>query len=117
MPAVFQTTAVGQCTLDDLCPIPNDKVASTVLLSTSTSKQIVICLGQGQELADHQTPSTATIHVLEGAAKVRIADAMIDETYNLESGGMVVIPPRITHSVMAVQATRMLLTLVQDAEQ
>ena len=117
MSAIFQTTSVGHGTLAQLCPIPADKVASTILVSTTISKQIVICLGQGQELADHQTPNVATIHVLDGAATVHVASDSLDESYSLESGGLVVIPPRVTHSVKAIQPTRMLLTLVKDSDQ
>lgn len=117
MSAIFQTTSVGHGTLAQLCPIPRGKIASTVLLSTATSKQIVFCLGQEQELADHQTSHVATIHVLDGAATVHIASDTHQEHYLLESGSLVVIPPRVTHSVKAIQPTRMLLTLVKDSDQ
>ncbi len=117
MSTIFQTTSVGQCKLAELCPIPADKIASTILLSTTSSKQIVFCLGQGQELADHQTPNVATIHVLDGAAVVHVASDSLDQSYSLESGGLVMIPPRVTHSVKAMQPTRILLTLVKESDQ
>ena len=117
MTATFQTTSVGHCTLPELCPIPAAKIASTVLLATPESKQIVFCLGQGQELADHQTPNVATIHVLDGAVTVHIHGDSANESYALRSGGVVVIPSRVTHSVKAVEPTRMLLTLVKDSDQ
>lgn len=115
MPAVFQTNAVGHGSVDQLCPIPTDKIDSTILLATPSSKQIVFCLDQGQELADHQAPYVATIHVLDGAVAVHIDDDSLNESYSLESGGVVVIPSRVTHSVKAIQPTRMLLTLVKDS--
>ena len=117
MTATFETTSVGHCSLAELCPIPAEKIASTILLATPASKQIVFCLGQGQELADHQTPNVATIHVLDGAVNVHILSDSVDESYSLETGGVVVIPSRVTHSVKAVEPTRMLLTLVKDSDQ
>lgn len=107
--ATFQCNQLGHGSLDDLCPLPDDKTVCTTLLEAGGCKQLVFCLAAGNELSDHQTPNTAMIHLLRGNATVRVGD----EVYELHRGGVVVIPPRVTHSVHANQPTRFLLTLIK----
>ena len=109
----FDNATLGHGSLEELCPIPADKLSSTILVSTSTAKQIVFCLAAGQALTDHQTPNVATIHLLDGRATVRA----FDKAYELKRGDFVVLPPRVTHSVHATEPTRFMLTLVKDSPQ
>lgn len=110
--AELTTTDVGHANLAELGSISADRVSSTILLSTETSKQLLFCFDKGQELADHQTPNVAIIHLIDGHAVVRVAE----QSFSLGHGGMVVIPPRVTHSVQATEPTRMLLVLEKETD-
>jgi len=63
----------------------------------------------GGFLADHSTGGLVTIHCLEGSLEVQ-ADG---ETFPLEARGVVVLSPRVVHSVRATGQTggAMLLTV------
>jgi len=107
--ATFQCDQLGHGSIVDLCPLPDDKTVCTTSLDAGGCKQLVFGLAAGNELSDHQTPNTAVIHLVHGDATVRVGD----EFFELEPGGVVVIPPRITHSVHANQPTRFMLTLIK----
>ena len=108
----FQTDVVGSGSLSVLCPIPEADLVATALLSTDSCKQIVFCLAVGQEIADHQTPNVAVVHVLDGQMTVHVQQQAIE----LGSGDLVVIPSRVTHSVQAATPTRFMLTLVKESD-
>ncbi|MGI9457567.1 MAG: cupin domain-containing protein [Aeoliella sp.] len=108
--SLFHSDQIASGNLDTLCPIEPGKMTTQVLLSAGDSKQIVFCLDAGQSLNDHQTPNVAVVQVLSGSVKVNICD----ETYTLHSQHVIVIPPRQTHAVEALEPTRFLLTLSKE---
>jgi quercetin dioxygenase-like cupin family protein len=108
--SLFQSDQIAAANLDTLCPIEPGKITTKVLLSAGDSKQIVFCLDAGQSLNDHQTPNIALLQVLSGSVIVNICN----ETYTLLSQHVIVIPPRQTHAVEALEPTRFLLTLFKE---
>ncbi|RRO15744.1 cupin domain-containing protein [Saccharopolyspora rhizosphaerae] len=68
-------------------------------------RQAVLALLAGQELAEHENPGEATLHVLRGRIRLRTAT----ETCDAAAGDHVVIPPA-RHAVEALDDAAVLLT-------
>lgn len=69
-------------------------------------RQTVLALLQGESMNEHESPSTATLQVLEGKVRFRVDDANVD----LPAGALLPIPPR-RHAVDAIYDSVMLLTV------
>lgn len=68
---------------------------------------VLFAFEEGGDLADHQAAGVVTIQALEGELIVRTDE----EEYRLSPNMMVVLAPNVRHSVVAVQASAMLLAV------
>lgn len=80
--------------------------ASHSLLHGDHQRVVLIALTAGSELAEHEAPLAATLHVLSG--KCRLTDE--EEEWLLSAGEMVPIPP-LRHSVTSLEDCVFLLTV------
>jgi quercetin dioxygenase-like cupin family protein len=69
--------------------------------------QVLFDFERGGELTEHAANGLVTIHALEGHLTVRTAGA----THELRAGMLVVLNPNVRHSVHAIEASAMLLTV------
>ena len=71
-------------------------------------RQTLIALAAGQELAEHESPGEATIHVLAGAVELTTTTA----SALLAAGDVAVIPDE-RHGLHALEDCAVLLTVAQ----
>lgn len=69
--------------------------------------QVLFAFEPNGELADHAAGGLVTIHVLEGQMTVQAEG----QTHELGAGMVVVLAPRVRHSVRAEEKSAMLLTV------
>jgi quercetin dioxygenase-like cupin family protein len=69
--------------------------------------KVLFAFESGGELPDHSANGLVTIHALEGHLTVQAEE----QTYELQSGMMVILNPNVRHSVRAKQVSAMLLTV------
>lgn len=72
-------------------------------------RQTLIALGAGESLAEHQNPGEATLQVLEGRVLLRSGEV----SWNGSPGDLLTIPDGL-HSLDAIEASVILLTVVKD---
>lgn len=85
------------------------RAASTLYGGRETVlRQTALALLAGAELAEHESPPEATVHVLHGRIVVR----GIDREWELVAGELMPIPPE-RHSVAAIQDSVFLLSVVR----
>jgi quercetin dioxygenase-like cupin family protein len=89
-----------------------NSIVSQPVIKKSSGNITLFAFGEGQQLSEHTSPFDAVLHVLEGQAKVCIAE----NPYQLEAGEIIILPAHIPHSVSALTAFKMLLTLIKDKE-
>ncbi len=99
--------ALGRELLDQAGANAPGRAARTLPSPGPGLRQTLIALRTGAELAEHDSPGTATLHVLQG--RVRLVAG--EETVELPAGRLGAIPPR-RHGLHADEDAVVLLTVV-----
>ena len=73
-------------------------------------RQTLIALLAGQELSEHENPGEATVHVLHGRVRLVAGETVWDGL-----PGDLLIVPQARHSLEAVEASAVLLTVAKIA--
>ncbi len=72
---------------------------------------VLFAFEAGGKMNDHQANGLVTIHVLDGALSVEAEGETGRQTHELHAQGVLVLSPGVLHSVLAREASRMLLTV------
>ncbi|GAA4080791.1 cupin domain-containing protein [Amphibacillus indicireducens] len=96
---------------DQIDIVPNRK-SSKSLVQHETLTLTLFALDQGQQIARHTATGDALVQILEGEALITI-----DQTdYTVKKGESIVMPAEIPHALEAVEAFKMLLTVVKTGK-
>jgi len=93
----------------DLIDYQTGSIVSRTLVDEEAATLTVFALDEGQTISEHSAPYEATLQVLDGTGRVRIEG----ETYDLETGEVIVFPATVPHAVEAPSRFRMLLTMIR----
>jgi quercetin dioxygenase-like cupin family protein len=91
--------------------IPEDGTLSRTLYRDDLIRVVVFAFDHGQELTDHTAAVVALVQVVSG----RIRLDMDGEAVELEPGAWVRMEAHLTHAVLALEPSVMLLTLLRSA--
>lgn len=95
--------------LAELAAYQETSVVSRQLLKKESGNVTLFAFAAGQGLSEHTAPFDALVHVLEGEAEVTIAG----NPYKLAAGEAIVMPANRPHSLRAVTAFKMVLTMIR----
>lgn len=96
---------------DQIEIVPNRK-SSKSLVQHETLTLTLFALDKGQQIARHTATGDALVQILEGEALITI-----DQTdYTVKKGKSIVMPAEIPHALEAVEAFKMLLTVVKTGK-
>ena len=84
-------------------------VISRVLLKNAGGGITLFAFDEGEGLSEHKTPFDAFVTVVEGSARIRIAD----RDHSLNAGDSILLPANIPHAVDAVTRFKMLLVMIK----
>jgi quercetin dioxygenase-like cupin family protein len=104
-PAVTEIHAVATELLHRAGEHPSRRAARTLVTGTSL-RVTLIALAEGAELAEHDSPTAATLQVLAGRVRLRTNS----QEWTLDSGQLATIPPE-RHGLHAVTDAAVLLTV------
>ncbi len=97
--------------IDDLAAlieVNEDATVSRTVLKSEGARLVLFSFDTGQELSEHTAAMPVLLQVLDGRLEVT-AD---DRTVELRPGGVIHLPTRMPHSLVAAEPTRMLLTML-----
>ena len=89
--------------------IPEDGTLSRVLYKDEQVRLVVFAFDAGQELTDHTAVMAAIVEVVSG----RINLGLGDEKVEMAPGSWVHMPANLRHSVLAIEPTVMILTMLR----
>lgn len=97
--------------LPDLAALVDVSEGSTVsrtVLKAEGVRLVLFSFDTGEELSEHTAAMPVLLQVLDGRLQVSSGD----QTVELGPGGVVHLPTRAPHTVVALAPTRMLLTML-----
>jgi quercetin dioxygenase-like cupin family protein len=92
----------------ELSPIDPDKLGHTTALKSEDVRVVVLTFPAGQTLKEHSSPKTLLMQALDGRLRVTVGDQVVD----LVPGGLIRVEKLERHEVEALEASRLMLTLV-----
>ena len=97
-------------TIDEIVPIKQNSVESTVICSNDYGAVTVYSLDQGQGLMDNISPYDTLLNVMEGHANVIINNV----ENHVKEGQFIIMPAHVSHAVFAEQKLRLQLTMIKS---
>jgi quercetin dioxygenase-like cupin family protein len=91
--------------------IPSEGTLTRVLYRDDQVRVVVFAFDEGQELTDHTAAVPALVQVVSG----RIRLDLDGDPVELEPGSWVRMAANLTHAVLALEPSVMLLTLLRSA--
>ncbi len=95
--------------LDQLPEIPADGIVSRTLFTDAQVKAVLFGFAAGQALSEHTAGTPATVHIVQGEAKLTIGS----DVHEVGPGTWVHLPARQPHSLEAHTPVVMLLLLLR----
>lgn len=84
-------------------------IVSKTLLDKSSGTLTLFAFDAGQGLSEHTSPYDATVHILDGRARLIIGG----ETVDAKAGELVIMPANVPHDVRAEERFKMLLIMIR----
>ena len=94
--------------LRELSPIPADKLGHTTALKSPDVRVVILTFPAGHVMKDHAAPKTLLLLALDGHLRLTVAGDVVD----LVPGALVRLDSLERHKVEAVEASRLMLTLI-----
>ena len=85
-------------------------VVSRTIIERETGTVTLFAFGIGQGLSEHTAPYDALVYVLDGTARITIAE----DDHSVEAGEMLIMPADIPHALHADEAFKMLLVMIRS---
>lgn len=95
--------------LSQLVSYQEGAVVSRQITKADAGNITLFAFDVGQELSEHTAPYDAFVHILDGAAEVRISG----QPHALEAGDAIIMPAGQPHAVKAPRRFKMLLTMIR----
>ena len=95
--------------LSDALEYQKGSVISRVLLKNAGGTITLFAFDEGEGLSEHKTPYDAFVTIVEGSARIRIADL----DHSLSANDSLVLPANVPHTVDAVTKFKMLLVMIK----
>lgn len=95
--------------LTGLVSYQESSVVSRQITKADAGNVTLFAFDVGQELSEHTAPFDALVHVLAGAAEVRISGLK----FLLSAGQAIIMPAGEPHAIKAPEPFKMLLTMIR----
>ncbi|MEJ5304931.1 MAG: cupin domain-containing protein [Ignavibacteria bacterium] len=86
-----------------------NSIVSKQILKKPNGNITLFALDKGESIAEHISPYEALVQILEGKTVVTIGG----QPYTLVGGDFILLPPNISHGLVAEEKTKMLLTMIK----
>ena len=94
-------------TLSEAVLYSEGSIVSKVIAKSKNVNLTLFAFDAGQNLSKHSSPFNAMIQLLDGSARIEIGE----ESYELSSGNMIIMPANVPHAVEAMGRFKMMLTM------
>ncbi|MDD6462289.1 MAG: cupin domain-containing protein [Bifidobacteriaceae bacterium] len=89
-------------------PIIDEATTSRVVVNNAVLRHVIFTFDKGQLLTDHASPRAVIVNILEGAFDFTVGGVK----HTVSAGDVVYLAPGERHALVALEPSRMSLTLV-----
>ncbi len=101
-----------QLVVNDLLAYQEGAVVSRTLIDKTTGTVTIFAFDEGQGLSEHTAPFDAMAQILDGEVEIKISG----QPFHLKAGEMIVMPANRPHSLRAITAFKMMLTMIRSED-
>jgi quercetin dioxygenase-like cupin family protein len=94
----------------DYVEYSHGSIVSKTLFDKPAGSLTLFAIAEGQGIKEHKSTFDATVTVLDGAAKFKVAD----KTYEVKEGQGLIMPANVAHAVLPGKAFKMLLIMIRS---
>jgi len=84
-------------------------VVSREIIKKDTGTVTLFAFDEGQGLSEHTAPFDALVHIVDGAAEIKISG----KPNRLKRGEMIIMPANQPHALTAIKRFKMLLVMIK----
>lgn len=95
-----------------LVEVATESTVSRTVLKGEGARLVVFSFDTGQELSEHTAAVPVLLQTLDGSLEVTASG----QTVTLAPGDVIHLPSRVPHSVVALAASRLLLTMLDPRQ-
>ncbi|GAB3140755.1 hypothetical protein GCM10027290_12090 [Micromonospora sonneratiae] len=106
---LVMTDLADVASLVDIAP---DSTVSRTVLKAEGTRLVLFSFDEGQELTEHTAAVPTLVQVLDGRLLVTAAGRQVE----LRPGGVIHFGTRLPHAVLALEPSRMLLTMLDPRQ-
>jgi len=84
-------------------------IVSKQIIKKPNGNVTLFAFDKNESLTEHTSPYEALVQILEGRMTITIGG----QPYDVEEGDIILLPPNIPHGLVALEKTKMLLTMIK----
>jgi len=84
-------------------------IVSRQIIKKPNGNITLFAFDKGESLTEHTSPFEAVVYLLEGEMEIKIGG----KPYNVKSEEIIIMPPNIAHGLVALEKSKMLLTMIK----
>ncbi len=95
--------------LNDEISYQDGTIVSKQIIKKPNGNITLFAFGKDESLTEHTSPFEALVYVVDGEMEIKIGG----EPYTVNTGEIILLPANIPHSLLAVDKSKMLLTMIK----
>ncbi|AFH48561.1 Hypothetical protein IALB_0849 [Ignavibacterium album JCM 16511] len=95
--------------LSDAIKIQEKSIVSRQIIKKPSGNITLFAFDKDESLTEHTSPYEALVQIVKGRMTVTIGG----NTFQVEEGEIILLPPNIPHGLVALEQTVMLLTMIK----
>lgn len=84
-------------------------IVSKQIIKKPSGNVTLFAFDKDESLTEHTSPYEALVQIVEGRMTITIGG----QPFNVEEGEIILLPPNIPHGLVALEKTKMLLTMIK----
>ena len=86
-----------------------NSVVSKQIIKNANGNITLFAFDKGESLSEHTSPYEALVYMVDGEMEIKVGGV----PFVVKTGQIILLPPGIPHGLMALQKSKMLLTMIK----
>ncbi len=100
---------IKKAILQDEINYQNGSVVSKQIIKKPNGNITLFAFDKDESLTEHTSPYEAVVYIVDGEMEIKVGG----NPNNVKAGEIIVLPPNVPHGLIALQKSKMLLTMIK----